>query len=251
MPTIVDAVYGFVLLFVTTVYEYTYFWPRFRAAVVADRPGTRTRAYRRALVGEWVLTLAALIIWAAAHRSWHDIGLTAPHGWRLAVGVLVVVLALTLIGLQLWPVLRLSVEQRIAARPKLGGLAFMIPRTARDERWFLALSITAGFCEELLYRGYLPWLFAPWLGRVGALLFVAVIFGASHLYQGRQGAIRATVAGVVMVGILLATSSLIPGMIVHAVIDVGGGTTGYWLLRDYPTLSAPPPTTPSGETVVV
>ncbi|HEY2377879.1 MAG TPA: CPBP family intramembrane glutamic endopeptidase [Gemmatimonadaceae bacterium] len=239
MPTFVDAVYAAVLIGFMTVYEYKYFWPQFRAAAIADRPGARTHFYRRIVAGEWILTFCALVIWARAHRTWDDIGLAMPHGWRLALGVLVVVLVLALFGAQLWSVLRLPVERRIAARPKLGDVAFMVPRTARDQRWFLTLSITAGFCEELLYRGYLPWLFAPWLGRVGALLFVAALFGAGHLYQGWRGAIRATLVGVFMVTIVLATSSVIPAMIVHALIDIGGGAVGYWLLREYPTHSMP------------
>jgi membrane protease YdiL (CAAX protease family) len=250
MPTIVDALYAVVLIVFTTVYEYKYFWPRFRAAVAADRPGARTRGYGQIVTIEWALTLCALAIWVRAHRTWRDIGLTIPHGWHLAVGVLVVLLALALLGLQFWSVLRLPVERRIAARPQLGALAFMVPRTARDQRWFLALSMTAGFCEELLYRGYLPWLFAPWLGRVGALLFVAPIFGAGHLYQGPRGAIRASLVGVFMVAIVLATSSVIPAMIVHALIDIGGGTVGYLLFRDYPTRSMPPAAAaPSGAVV--
>ena len=108
----------------------------------------------------------------------------------------------------------------------------MLPRTRQDETWFLILSATAGFCEEFLYRGYLAWFFAPWLGGIGAMIAVVAIFGISHAYQGWKGAVKATIAGAVMAAIVLATGSLIPAMIVHALIDAGGGTVGYWLLRD-------------------
>jgi hypothetical protein len=37
-----------------------------------------------------------------------------------------------------------------------------------------------------------------------------------------------------MAALVLVTGSLIPAMIVHALIDIGSGTLGYWLLRDYP-----------------
>jgi len=240
MPTIIDVVFAFVLLVAATVYEYKYFWPRFRSAVAGDKPGARAKAYLRIITGEWLLSLVALIIWERANRAWSDMGLTNPHGARLVIAIIIILLALALLGLQLWSVLRLPVERRVAARPKLGVLAFIVPRTASDHRLFVALSITAGFCEELLYRGYLPWLFAPWLGRVGALLVVAALFGAGHLYQGWRGALKATLTGVGFVAIVLATGSVIPAMIVHALIDIGGGTVGYWLLRDYPTISAPP-----------
>jgi CAAX protease family protein len=232
MPTIIDAIYAVLLLVVGTVYEFKYFWPRFRVAVAADRPGARTSGYQRVLIGEWAFAIAALIIWSAMGRIRQELGLTIPHGWRLLIAIVIVVLTLALFSLQLWSVVRLSVERRIAARPKLGSLDFILPRTARDYRWFLALSITAGFCEELLYRGYLPSVFVPWLGRVGALLFVAVLFGVGHLYQGPRGAIKATLAGMSFVVILLVTGSVIPGMIVHALVDMGGGTVGYLLFRD-------------------
>lgn len=238
MLTLVDAVYTVFLLVATTIYEYKYFWPRFRAAVAGDRPGARRKAYRRVMVGEWSLTLVALAIWLWARRAWFDLGLTMPHGWRLVAAIVIVLLVLALLGVQLLSVLRLPSERRIEARPKLGELAFLVPRTAPDHRFFVALSITAGFCEELLFRGYLPWVFAPWLGRVGALLFVAALFGAGHLYQGARGAIKATLAGLSFVAIVLVTDSLIPAMIVHALIDIGGGTVGYLLLREDSTVPA-------------
>jgi membrane protease YdiL (CAAX protease family) len=239
MPATVDYVFAVVVLVVTTVVEYVYFWPRFRADVAADRPGTRTRAYRRATAGQWLLTIVALAIWVGGHRPPEALGLTMPRGWPLAVAVTMVTLACALLGVQVWSVKRLSPDRRVAARPQLGGAAFMLPRTLHDYRSFLALSITAGFCEELLYRGYLPWFFAPWLGRVGAMALVVAIFGASHIYQGKSGAVRATIAGTVMAAIVLATGSLLPAMILHATIDVGGGTVGFLLLRHSPAVQMP------------
>jgi hypothetical protein len=41
-----------------------------------------------------------------------------------------------------------------------------------------------------------------------------------------------------MAAIVLSTGSLIPAMIVHALIDIGGGTVGYLLLRDVSTAPA-------------
>ena len=239
MPSVVDALFVFVAVVVASIVEYKYFFPRFRADVAANRPGTHTRAYRRAILGEWLFAIFAIMIWATHARPWRALGLTMPHGWRLALSLVIVLAAAALMTLQLWSVARLSVERRIAARPKLGAVAFMMPRTRQDEWWFIALSVTAGFCEELLSRGYLPWFFAPWLGTVGGMALAVVLFGAGHAYQGRSGAIRAGIVGAVMALIVLGTGSLIPAMIFHALIDVGGGTVGYWLLRDQ-SPAAPP-----------
>jgi len=234
MASLTDVVFVFLLVVVASVIEYVYFWPRVRAEVAAGKPSARVSAYRRGVLGEWAFTIAALAIWTAFARPWSAMRLGLPHGWRLGVGILFVLAAVGLVALQLWSVARLSVERRVAARPKLEKVAFILPRTAREQRWFLALSATAGFCEELLFRGYLPWFFAPWLGSVGAMALVVVLFGVGHAYQGRSGAVRATLAGAFMAALVLVTDSLIPAMIVHALIDIGSGTLGYWLLREYP-----------------
>lgn len=242
MPSLADVVFVVVLVVVASIFEYVYFWPRFRAEVAAGKPSARVSAYRRGLAGEWGFTIAAIAIWTTFARPWSAMRLTLPHGWRLAVSLVLVVSAVAFVVLQLWSVARLPIERRVRARPKLGNLAFMLPHTAPEAGWFLALSTSAGFCEEFLYRGYLPWFFAPWLGDVGAMALVVVLFGIGHAYQGRSGAVKATLAGAFMAALVLVTDSLIPAMIVHALIDIGSGTVGYWLLRDYPGAPSTPVT---------
>jgi len=241
MRVAIDYVFVFMLLVVATVFEHYWFWPRFRAEVAAGDRDARPRAYRRGILGQWLFTAVALAIWTSQHRPATALRLVLPHGLRLALSIGVVAAAAALLILQLWSVARLPQARRVAARPKVAGVAFMLPHTRREERWFLALAVTAGFCEELLYRGYLAWFFAPWLGSAGAMLLVVVAFGIGHAYQGRRGAVRATIAGAVMAAIVLSTGSLIPAMIAHALIDIGGGTVGYWLLRDPGTEAASQP----------
>ena len=238
MPTTAD-VAVVLLVLVVSILEYVYFWPRFRAAIESGRRGARLRAYRRIAVGEWAFALAPIVIWTVNGRSWNAIGLSAPHGWRLGVAIAFVVAALALVWLQLWSVLRLPIARRIAARPKLGGAVSMLPHTSAEERWFLVLSLTAGFCEELLYRGYLVWFFAPYIGYTAAMALMVVLFGIGHAYQGVKGAATATVVGAVMAAFALATGSIIAGMIVHALIDIGSGTVGYLLLRDEASSDSP------------
>jgi membrane protease YdiL (CAAX protease family) len=238
MPTVFDL--GFVVLVViASILEHVYFWPRFRSAVAAERPDARLWAYRRIVIGEWAIVLTAVAIWSNYGRSWRAMGLSLPDGWRLGVAIAFVMAALALIVLQLWSVLRLPIARRIAARPRLGSVASMLPRTGAEESWFIPLSLTAGFCEELIFRGYLVWFFAPWIGYTAAMALAVVLFGLGHAYQGRKGATRATLAGAAMAVITLASGSIIPAMIVHALIDVGSGTVGYLLLRDQSTPDSP------------
>src|SRR2546423_10282012 len=95
---------GFVVLLLgaASLFEHYYFWPRFRADVAAARVGARTRAYRRGVLGQWLFAAAAIFIWTSHARPWDALRLGLPHGWRLALGVAVVLAATALLALQLW-----------------------------------------------------------------------------------------------------------------------------------------------------
>ncbi|MBO0746110.1 MAG: CPBP family intramembrane metalloprotease, partial [Candidatus Dormibacteraeota bacterium] len=88
------------------------------------------------------------------------------------------------------------------------------------------LSITAGICEELLFRGLLPALLAallhepsPWL----VILLAAAAFGAAHAYQGVTGVVVTAILGAVLGFIYLGTGSLFLVMVLHALIDARVG----------------------------
>jgi uncharacterized protein len=92
-----------------------------------------------------------------------------------------------------------------------------------ERRWFAALSITAGFSEELLFRGFLLRYLHTMplhLPFVWAVLTSALIFGAHHLYQGRQGFLSTAILGLVFTAVLLVTGSLWAGMLYHAATDL-------------------------------
>ena len=59
-----------------------------------------------------------------------------------------------------------------------------------------------------------------------------VIFGVAHGYQGPSFAVRAFFAGVVMGALALATGSVVPSMVLHALVDLAGGYAGFMAMRD-------------------
>ena len=101
---------------------------------------------------------------------------------------------------------------------------FLLPNGRREIAVWIALSITAGICEEALYRGYLQRQFMALTGSVPAgIILSAIAFGAAHSYQGWRQAVQIGVLGA-MGGILAYwCKSVRPGMIAHALQDVLGG----------------------------
>jgi membrane protease YdiL (CAAX protease family) len=102
-------------------------------------------------------------------------------------------------------------------------LRFFLPAGALERRWFATLSVTAGFTEELLFRGFLlRYLHTSpvHVPLLWAVVISVLVFGTHHLYQGLNGFITTTVLGLVFTAMLLVTGSLWAGMAYHAAIDL-------------------------------
>ena len=217
-----------------TVVEHLIGWPRLRAAIASGLPQARIRGYGIVLAEEWLVAIAILVRWATTGRPWAALWLVRPTPWGLAVASVLTAVTAWLLLAQGRTVARLSSERRLAAGRRLGTIGDSLPHTPREHRWFMALSITAGFCEELLYRGFVVWALIPTLGLYGAAAASVMIFGIGHAYQGRAGTVRATITGAVLAALALVAHSVIPGMVLHAMIDLGGGYTAYALFRESP-----------------
>jgi membrane protease YdiL (CAAX protease family) len=89
---------------------------------------------------------------------------------------------------------------------------------------YSALAITAGVCEEFVYRGFA----IAALSKAGLPLWIAVIvssllFGLAHAYQGRGGIISTGVFGVLLAIGRIWFGSLVPVMMWHAGLDLAAG----------------------------
>jgi len=107
----------------------------------------------------------------------------------------------------------------------------LLPHTRSEHLGFAALSLTAGFCEELVFRGFL----IHTLERASGMLWLALLlssglFGVLHAYQRPAGAARAAALGMLLAAPLVLTANLWPSIVAHASLDLAAG---FWL-RDRP-----------------
>jgi membrane protease YdiL (CAAX protease family) len=231
MPGILDL--ALVVLFAALWPLYTHFveWPRHVRAVAAGDPRARSRIYVRTIVQQWLISAAALALCLNAGRSLALLGLRAPSGWRLALGLALPLAYAVLMALQI-PAIARSPATRAHLREKLAPLRALLPHTVGEMRLFVPLATTAGICEEWLFRGYLVWVLRPWLGLFGAAGASMVVFGLAHGYQGGKFGTRAFMAGVVMGVFALVTRSILPGMALHALVDLGSGYVTHLAMRE-------------------
>jgi len=192
--------------------------------LIASQPedsGARMRHYRRGMVGEWAATGVVVVIGLLAHRSATSIGLghiAHVRSAAITVGEATVVLVLSAL------VFRLGGDNiRSALRRQARGFLALLPRTARERAVFALLAITAGICEEFLYRGfglaYLRWLW-PGASHTWLIVLTAAAFGLAHLYQGARGVVLTAVVGGYLAWLVLSTGSLVPAMVIHALLDL-------------------------------
>lgn len=108
----------------------------------------------------------------------------------------------------------------------------LIPRSPMEIVLFLAMSLTAGFCEELIYRGYLQRQFTALTQAVGSgIVLQAIAFALGHSYQGWRYVLLIAVLAA-MLGLLAHwRRSLRPGMIAHALQDGISGIVAAHVLR--------------------
>ena len=173
----------------------------------------RVRFYIVTLFYEWLLFVlvvagvrrrgaSVLIVlgdhWHSARQVLRDIGIAA--GFWIVAWVLLWIFGWLL---------------RIAA---LGhNTQFMLPHRGIELTFWIALSVTAGICEETIFRGYLQRQFMALTKNAPAgILLSAATFGAAHTYQGFRMVILIGLYGSMFGTLAYWHGSVRPGMIAHA-----------------------------------
>ena len=100
----------------------------------------------------------------------------------------------------------------------------LLPRTLLENLAFLPLSLTAGFCEEMIFRGYLQHQFTAWTRSMAVgLALQSLCFGAAHAYQGGTMVIVISIYGCFFGLLSNWRRSLRPGVMAHFAQDAIGG----------------------------
>jgi membrane protease YdiL (CAAX protease family) len=159
-------------------------------------------------------------LWLRGLR-WRDVGLVLPAGWPRLAGV-----GLTA-GVAMWLleffVTMPSLRRALGYWPDLTAFNDLVGNATLLAAYLALNWVLAAFGEEAVWRGYALPRVAEFFGGgtrafVIALVVVNVAFGLAHLYQGPSGVIQATVGGVLLGVLYLATGrNLVAPIIAHGV----------------------------------
>lgn len=176
----------------------------------------RYAGYVQVMILEWIMVV---FVWYGIRRSgvrlrdlvggkWSGIG-AVIRDVGIAVGFLIVVSG----GI-------LNAMSHLLKAVPNQAIRNLLPRGHTEIALFLALAATAGFCEEVIFRGYLQRQFAAITrSATGGILVQALAFGTGHLYQGWKYMAIIAVFGILFGLLAEWRRSLRPGMIAHALQD--------------------------------
>lgn len=222
--TIADHSLAVALAFLLPAYA-AWSLPRTARRLAAGEAISRIRDYAEIIVIQWGLVAALALLWSSQERVAASLGLVWPQGWKLGFSIGVIVAGAGLLAYQFYAVSKSPDAQR-KVRAQLEAMPaalVIIPRSVAEARLFSAVALTAGICEEVLYRGFLLWYFDGLLGWWAAVAVVIAVFGTAHFYQGPGGMARAALAGAAALGLYLLTGSLVASMALHFAVDIVHG----------------------------
>jgi len=190
-------------------------------------PGTtqmdRLTLYASTIAFQWAA--AGVILWrAAAHGIPPDqLGLSVPRS-ALTVSLSVLLSALFFAN-QVFSVNRLA-SRSLDPKGLLPQLASKVfPQDNLERLAFVALVSTVALCEEVIYRGFIQFIFQD-VTRGAVLLGIlcsAIFFALAHSYQGRRGLLSTFTVGLLFGAVRAWTGSLIPPISAHFVADLTVG----------------------------
>src|SRR5256714_5228153 len=217
------------LIAILLLLDYFVLWPAFLRWSQVDPGRARLWLWSGWMIMLWSMVAAGVALWLFESRTWESLRLVVPHGWRLWGAEGVVLMLVITYGRTVVRIARSKGAKRIKmGHPDVEKLA---PHTRSELTWWVAVSLSAGFCEEFVFRGYLIWAFQPLLGLWGAAAFSVVVFAAAHAYQGAKGILATGAVGTLLTLVVLISGSLLPAIALHVLTDIGTGLVAWLALR--------------------
>ena len=187
------------------------------------RPRARLLLYMQMVFVQWVYVG---YVWIGTRRS--SISLRSLiDSSKLDVSRWLRYLGVAIGGFVLWLAIGAGLSSFL--RPSaddLRNLSQMFPRGPMESALWVIFSLSAGFSEELVYRGYLLRQFRALSGSaLGALLLQAVVFGVAHLVLPMALVVSVVILALLLGGLAIWQKSLVPGIILHSAIGLLGAFT--------------------------
>lgn len=174
--------------------------------------------YLSVIAVEWFLVYG---VWAGIRSRGVRVRDLVGGRWDSARKVLIDIVLAIVVWI-LWIGIQVGVSRMVPSHAK--SVSALLPQNPLEVVLWIANSLTAGFCEEVAFRGYFQRQFeAMTRSSSTGVILQAFLFGISHGYQGLRAIIMIVLYGLLYGILAFWRKSLRPGMILHAWSDIYSG----------------------------
>ena len=194
------------------------------AASATPKTGNAISGYMSVLLSEWLLVFYVRM---GVHKRGVRLRDLVGGRWATPKEVMKDIA----LGAALWAVWMGLMNAHVLGGGTNAAQALLPQGILESLAWF-PLALSAGFCEELAFRGYLQKQFQALTGNLTvAVLLQSVVFGVAHGYQGWKNVVVITALGLLYGALAAWRGNLRANMISHAWSDFWEGWLKFLLFR--------------------
>ena len=187
----------------------------------------KCKGYLQGISMLWGAVLAVFLMCFIGGISLNEIGF---RKFSFNYGFWFTAITLTVSGIffafQSYQLIALVANTKSAQKKQIASdVIRVMPRTKKEKWLFSFLALSAGVCEEIIFRGFMLYLLMaifPGMPIYLVILIPIAIFGLGHLYQGLQGVIGTALLGAIFICLYLVTGNLLLPIILHFLNDLIG-----------------------------
>lgn len=178
--------------------------------------------YKQTIFIFWLLTLLILVNFYYSGSPAINL---VPNVTTISIILTVIVLVLSRLQYKQSTVVNTEICK--TSKEKMGDVFHFLPSSKKEFRWFIFLSISAGICEEIIFRLFLVEFLKEHSHIIVAVIVANVIFAMTHIGSGKRNLLSSFILGLLFSAIYYFTDNIWIAILFHTAIDINAGVMGY------------------------
>ncbi|MBY0213800.1 CPBP family intramembrane glutamic endopeptidase [Priestia aryabhattai] len=200
-------------------------WDYFYLNKIKSNQLNKWRMYEETVITQWILVIIFLVYWFLTKHTFNnlffikkplfsldkDFLLSAGVGAGISIAIIIFMISFSK-----------KAREKISEGLSDESIQFLLPSNFKERLFFLLIAVTAGVCEEIIFRGAMFHYFNHFpfhLSMVAIGIISSLLFGIVHLYQGWKGVLLTSYLGGIMFFLFVGTGSLWVPITLHFIID--------------------------------
>ncbi|MFD1350836.1 CPBP family glutamic-type intramembrane protease [Oceanobacillus caeni] len=186
---------------------------------------SKWRIYGETMISQWIIVIIFLAYWFWTKRSFKDLFsfknpiFSFQTEFLIALGLGV---GLSIVMFVLIISFSKTIRKKVSEALTDESIQFLLPTTLGERLFFLLIAITAGVCEEIIFRGVMLYYLSHLQFELSIIvigIISSLLFGIVHLYQGWKGVFLTSYLGAVLFFLFVGTGYLLVPIVLHFLID--------------------------------